>query len=68
MRFDVFSLFPEVFQPYLDISILKRAIQNNLIEVHTHKTDRVLAEAVKFWPVVVVGQVPVLNLTSQTLL
>ena len=36
MRFDVFSLFPEVFQPYLDISILKRAIQNNLIEVHTH--------------------------------
>ena len=36
MRFDVFSLFPEVFQPYLDISILKRAIQNNLIQVHTH--------------------------------
>ncbi len=36
MRFDVFSLFPEVFQPYLDISILKRAIQNNLIKVHTH--------------------------------
>ena len=36
MRFDVFSLFPEVFQPYLDISILKRAIQHNLIEVHTH--------------------------------
>ena len=36
MRFDVFSLFPEVFQPYLDISILKRAIQNSLIEVHTH--------------------------------
>ena len=36
MRFDVFSLFPEVFQPYLDISILKRAIQNNLIEVRAH--------------------------------
>ncbi len=36
MRFDVFSLFPEIFQPYLDISILKRAIQNNLIQVHTH--------------------------------
>lgn len=36
MRFDVFSLFPEVFQPYLDISILKRAIANQLIEVHTH--------------------------------
>jgi tRNA (guanine37-N1)-methyltransferase len=36
MRFDVFSLFPEIFQPYLDISILKRAIQNDLIQVHTH--------------------------------
>ena len=36
MRFDIFSLFPEVFQPYLDISILKRAIANQLIEVHTH--------------------------------
>lgn len=36
MQFDVFSLFPEVFQPYLDISILKRAIQNDLIQVHTH--------------------------------
>ncbi len=32
----VFSLFPEVFLPYLDISILKRAIQKELIEVHTH--------------------------------
>jgi tRNA (guanine37-N1)-methyltransferase len=36
MRFDIFSLFPEVFQPYLEISILKRALQNQLIEVHTH--------------------------------
>jgi len=36
MRFDIFSLFPEVFQPYLEISILKRAIQNNLIEVRAH--------------------------------
>ncbi len=36
MRFDVFSLFPEIFQPYLEISILKRAIQNELIEIHTH--------------------------------
>ena len=36
MRFDVFSLFPEVFQPYLEISILKRAILNGLIEVQTH--------------------------------
>ena len=45
MRFDVFSLFPEVFQPYLEISILKRAIQAGLIEVNTYNirdwaTDR----------------------------
>lgn len=36
MRVDVFSLFPEVFQPYLDISILKRAIQKDLVEVYAH--------------------------------
>ena len=36
MRFDVFSLFPEIFQPYLEISILKRAIQNRLIDIQTH--------------------------------
>ena len=36
MRFDVFSLFPEIFQPYLDISILKRAIAHSLIAVHAH--------------------------------
>lgn len=36
MRFDVFSLFPEIFQPYLEISILKRAIANGLIKVKTH--------------------------------
>lgn len=36
MRFDIFSLFPQVFQPYLEISILKRAIAAGLIEVHAH--------------------------------
>lgn len=36
MRFDVFSLFPSVIQPYLEISILQRAIQNGLLEVHLH--------------------------------
>lgn len=36
MRFDIFSIFPQVFQPYLEISILKRAISRGLIEVHTH--------------------------------
>src|SRR5574340_1451476 len=36
MRFDVFSLLPQVIQPYLEASILQRAIQNNLLEVHLH--------------------------------
>jgi len=36
MRFDVFSLFPQLLQPYLEASIIHRAIQNNLIEVHLH--------------------------------
>ncbi len=36
MRFDVFSLFPEVFDPYLGTSILKRAQELKALEVHTH--------------------------------
>ncbi|MDT8899297.1 MAG: tRNA (guanosine(37)-N1)-methyltransferase TrmD [Thermanaerothrix sp.] len=36
MRFDVFTLFPTLIQPYLEESILKRAIQRGLIEVHIH--------------------------------
>ncbi len=36
MRFDVFTLFPEVFQPYLDSSILLRARKNNLLNVQLH--------------------------------
>ena len=36
MRFDVFTLFPSVFQSYFDISILQRAIQNKLLEVNIH--------------------------------
>ena len=45
MLVDIFSLFPQVFQPYLDISILKRAIQKNILTVRTHNirdwaTDR----------------------------
>lgn len=36
MRFDVFTLFPEVFQPYLQTSILQRAQQRRLIEVYLH--------------------------------
>lgn len=36
MRFDVFSLIPQVIQPYLEASILERAIKNHLLEVHLH--------------------------------
>ncbi len=36
MRFDVFSLLPQVLQPYLDASILQRAIQNGLLDVQLH--------------------------------
>ena len=36
MRFDVFSIFPELISSYLDASILKRAINNKLLEVHIH--------------------------------
>jgi tRNA (guanine37-N1)-methyltransferase len=34
--FDVFTLFPEVFIPYLETSILKRAQEANIIEVALH--------------------------------
>lgn len=45
MRFDVFTLFPEIFTSYLETSILQRARQAGLIEVHLHNirewtTDR----------------------------
>jgi tRNA (guanine37-N1)-methyltransferase len=36
MKFDIFTLFPEVFQPYLNASIIKRARVNGLIEVNLH--------------------------------
>jgi tRNA (guanine37-N1)-methyltransferase len=34
MRINVFTLFPEVFQPYLETSILHRAIQRQLVQVN----------------------------------
>jgi len=45
MHFDVFTLFPEVFPPYLEASILKRAIQNGFVrvdihDIRKHTTDR----------------------------
>jgi tRNA (guanine37-N1)-methyltransferase len=36
MQFDVFTLFPEVFQPYLQTSILQRAAGAGLLEVNLH--------------------------------
>jgi tRNA (guanine37-N1)-methyltransferase len=36
MEFDVFTLLPEVFPPYLESSILQRAHQRGLIDVHIH--------------------------------
>jgi tRNA (guanine37-N1)-methyltransferase len=45
MEFDVFTLLPEVFPPYLNSSILKRARQRGLFDVRVHNirdyaTDR----------------------------
>lgn len=45
MQIDVFTLFPEVFPPYLETSILLRAIQRNLASIALHNirdwtTDR----------------------------
>ena len=36
MRFDIFTLFPEVCQPYLQTSILQKARQRGLIEIDLH--------------------------------
>jgi tRNA (guanine37-N1)-methyltransferase len=36
MRFDVFTLLPDVFSPYLESSILQRARQRELIDVRVH--------------------------------
>ena len=36
MQFDIFTLLPEVFPPYLESSILQRASQRGLIDVRVH--------------------------------
>ncbi len=36
MRFDVFTLLPQVFAPYLNSSILQRAQENHLLELAIH--------------------------------
>lgn len=45
LRFDVFTLFPDVFEPYLQTSILQRARQKDLVAIYLHNirdwtTDR----------------------------
>ncbi len=35
-RFDILTLFPDIIDSYIKESIIKRAIENNLIEVHVH--------------------------------
>ena len=45
LHFDVFTLFPDVFKPYLETSILQRAQEGHLVEVQLHNirdwtTDR----------------------------
>src|SRR4029077_9496174 len=37
MRFDVLTLFPEIFQGYLTQSLLKLAIDKGLVEIHLWK-------------------------------
>src|ERR1700690_4298252 len=36
MRFDVFTLIPEVFAPYLQAGMLDKAAGRGLIDVHLH--------------------------------
>jgi tRNA (guanine37-N1)-methyltransferase len=36
MRFDVLTLFPEIFSGYLTQSLLKLAIERGLVSIHTH--------------------------------
>ena len=36
MRIDILTLFPDMFSPVLDTSILGRAQANNILEVHTY--------------------------------
>ena len=45
MKIDVFTLFPQVFQPYMETSILHRAIIRELVQINLHNirnwtTDR----------------------------
>lgn len=36
MRFDIISIFPQVFESYFSQSIMKRAQEGGAVEIHTH--------------------------------
>jgi tRNA (guanine37-N1)-methyltransferase len=36
MRFDILTIFPKIFNSYLDESIIKRALQKKLIKIYVH--------------------------------
>ena len=36
MRFDIFTIFPDVFHPYIDTSIIQRAVTNQVIQIYLH--------------------------------
>jgi len=36
MRFDILTIFPEIFNSYLNESIIKRALKSKLIKIHIH--------------------------------
>lgn len=37
LRFDVISLFPEIFQPVFEVGVTGRALSRGLAELHTHQ-------------------------------
>ena len=36
MRFDILTLFPDMFPGYMSQSLLNKAIENGIVEVHVH--------------------------------
>ena len=36
MKIDILTLFPEMFEPFLNTSIIKRAIEDNKVEIKVH--------------------------------
>ena len=38
MRIDILTIFPEMFRGPFDESIVKRAVESNLVSIHLHDT------------------------------